>query len=99
RLGGGPLVSGRGRFVDDVRLPGLLHAAVLRSPHAHARLVSVDAKRVRDRAGVHAVLTAADVPAAAIIPNRVPAPAGAARSLQPAIARTVGRYVGAPVSV
>jgi CO/xanthine dehydrogenase Mo-binding subunit len=99
RLGGGPLVSGRGRFVDDVRLPGLLHAAVLRSPHAHARLVSVDAKRVRDRAGVHAVLTAADVPAAAIIPNRVPAPAGAERYLQPAIARTVVRYVGEPVAL
>ena len=39
RLGGEPLVTGTGRFVDDVRVPGMLHAAVLRSPHAHARLV------------------------------------------------------------
>jgi carbon-monoxide dehydrogenase large subunit len=99
RLGGGPLVTGTGRFVDDVTVPGMLHAAVLRSPHAHARLVSVDAKRARDLPGVHAVLTAADVPAAAIIPNRVPAPAGTERYLQPAIARTVVRYVGEPVAL
>ena len=99
RLGGEPLVTGRGRFVDDVRAPGLLHAAVLRSPHAHARVVSVDVKRARDLPGVRAVLTAADVPAAAIIPNRVPAPAGAERYLQPAIARTVVRYVGEPVAL
>jgi carbon-monoxide dehydrogenase large subunit len=99
RLGGEPLVSGRGRFVDDVRMPGLLHAAVLRSPHAHARVVSVDVKRARDLPGVRAVLTAADVPAAAVIPNRVPAPAGAERYLQPAIARTVVRYVGEPVAL
>jgi len=99
RLGGEPLVTGAGRFVDDVRAPGLLHAVVLRSPHAHARLISVDTKRAREVPGVHAVLTAADVPAAAIIPNRVPAPAGTDRYLQPAIARTVVRYVGEPVAL
>jgi len=99
RLGGEPLVTGAGHFVDDVRVPGLLHAVVLRSPHAHARLVSVDAKRAREAPGVHAVLTAADVPAAAIIPNRVPAPAGTDRYLQPVIARTVVRYVGEPVAL
>ena len=99
RLGGGPLVTGAGRFVDDVRVPGLLHAAVVRSSHAHARLLSIDTKRAREVPGVHAVLTAADVPAAAIIPNRVPAPAGTDRYLQPAIARTVVRYVGEPVAL
>jgi aerobic carbon-monoxide dehydrogenase large subunit len=99
RLGGEPLVSGRGRFIDDVRAPGLLHAAMLRSPHAHARIVSVDVKRARDLAGVHAVLTGSDVPASAIIPNRVPAPAGTERYLQPAIARAVVRYVGEPVAL
>jgi carbon-monoxide dehydrogenase large subunit len=99
RLGGEPLVTGRGRFVEDVQVPGLLHAAVVRSPHAHARLVSIDAKRALDLPGVRAVLTAADVPAAAIIPNRVPAPAGTDRYLQPAIARTVVRYVGEPVAL
>jgi carbon-monoxide dehydrogenase large subunit len=99
RLGGEPLVTGRGRFVDDVAVPDMLHAAVLRSPHAHARLVSVDTKAARDLPGVHAVLTAADIPAAAIIPNRVPAPAGTERYLQPAIARAVVRYVGEPVAL
>ena len=99
RLGGEPLVTGAGRFIDDVRVPGVLHAAVVRSPHAHARLVSIDAKRAREVPGVHAVLTAADVPAGAIIPNRVPAPAGTDRYLQPAIARTLVRYVGEPVAL
>src|SRR2546427_245066 len=99
RLGGERFVSGAGRFVDDVRVPGLLHAAVLRSPHAHARLVSIDAKRARDLRGVHAVLTAADVPAIAIIPNRVPAPKGTDCYLQPAIARDVVRFVGEPVAL
>jgi carbon-monoxide dehydrogenase large subunit len=99
RLGGERFVAGAGRFVDDVRVPGMLHAAVLRSPHAHARLRSVDTKSARALAGVHAVLTAVDVPAAAIIPNRVAAPAGAERYLQPAIARDVVRYVGEPVAL
>jgi aerobic carbon-monoxide dehydrogenase large subunit len=99
RLGGERLVGGHGRFVDDVRVPGMLHAAVLRSPHAHARLLSVDVKRASELPGVRAVLTAADVPEAAVIPNRVPAPAGAERYLQPAIARTRVRYVGEPVAL
>ena len=77
----------------------MLHAVVLRSPHAHARLVSIDTKRALDLPGVHAVLTAADVPAGAIIPNRVPAPAGTERYLQPAIARDVVRFVGEPVAL
>ena len=51
RLGGERFVAGTGRFVDDVRVPGMLHAAVLRSPHAHARLVSIDTKRARDLPG------------------------------------------------
>jgi len=99
RLGGDRFVAGAGHFVDDVRMPGMLHAAVLRSPHAHARLVSVDATRALALAGVRAVLTAADVPAAAVIPNRVPAPPGTDRYLQPAIARGVVRFVGEPVAL
>src|SRR5947208_15592921 len=99
RLGGERLVSGAGRFVEDVRVPGMLHAAVLRSPHAHARLAGIDAKRARELPGVRLVLTAADVPAAAVIPNRVPAPAGAERYMQPAVARDVVRYVREPVAL
>src|SRR5262245_34586390 len=100
RLGAEPLLTGRGRFVADVRAEGALEAAVLRSRHAHPRLVSIDARRALAMpGGVRAVLTAADVPAAAIIPNRVPAPDGATRYLQPAMARDVVRYVGEPVAV
>ena len=99
RLGGDRLVAGAGRFVEDVRVPGMLHAAVVRSSHAHARLTGIDTKRARELPGVRLVLTADDVPAAAVIPNRVPAPAGAERYLQPAIARAVVRYVGEPVAL
>ena len=99
RLGGDRLAAGAGRFVADVRVPGMLHAVVLRSRHAHAHLVSIDAKRALERPGVRAVLTAADVPANAIIPNRVGAPPGTERYLQPAIARGLVRYVGEPVAL
>jgi aerobic carbon-monoxide dehydrogenase large subunit len=99
RLGGERYVKGTGQFTDDVRVPGMLHAVVLRSPRAHARLVSVDTKRALEIPGVHAVLTARDVPATAVIPNRVAAPKGAENYLQPAIARDVVRFVGEPVAL
>jgi aerobic carbon-monoxide dehydrogenase large subunit len=54
-------LRGEGRFVDDVAVPGLLHAAFLRSPHAHARLVSIDAARARRLPGVSAVFSHADL--------------------------------------
>jgi carbon-monoxide dehydrogenase large subunit len=54
-------LRGEGRFVDDVTLPGMLHAAFLRSPHAHARLRSIDATRARGKPGVAAVFTHADL--------------------------------------
>lgn len=99
RLGGDRFVTGAGQFVADVRLPGMLEAAVLRSRHAHARIVSLDPKRARELPGVRLVLTAADVPETAVIPNRVPAPPGTERYLQPAIARGVVRYVGEPLAL
>ena len=55
------LAAGRGRYTDDVRLPGMLHAAFLRSPYAHARIVSADAAAARALPGVAAVLFAADL--------------------------------------
>ena len=50
-------IRGEGRYVDDVRLPGMLHGAVLRSPHAHARIVSVDTSRAEAHPKVRAVIT------------------------------------------
>ena len=57
------LLTGRGRFIDDLGVrPGTLHAAILRSPHAHARILSIDASAARALPGVRAVLTAKDIP-------------------------------------
>src|SRR5258707_6644287 len=55
------LLTGQALFVDDVELPGLLHAAFLRSPHAHARILSVDTAKAAARPGVVAVYAAADL--------------------------------------
>ena len=54
--------TGRAVYTDDLALPGMLHAKTLRSPHAHARIVSVDARRALALKGVHAVITGADLP-------------------------------------
>jgi CO/xanthine dehydrogenase Mo-binding subunit len=55
-------VTGRVQYVADLQPRGLLHAKLLRSPHAHARIVRIDTTRARALPGVRAVLTAADVP-------------------------------------
>jgi aerobic carbon-monoxide dehydrogenase large subunit len=55
------LLRGKGNFVDDIDLPDMLHAAVLRCTHAHARIVSIDTSAARALPGVHMVLTAADL--------------------------------------
>ncbi|HEY6296445.1 MAG TPA: xanthine dehydrogenase family protein molybdopterin-binding subunit [Streptosporangiaceae bacterium] len=55
------ILTGTGRYVDDIKLPGMLHAAFVRSPMAHARVLSVDASAARALPGVVAVLTGADL--------------------------------------
>jgi carbon-monoxide dehydrogenase large subunit len=55
------LLSGHGRYVDDIRLPRMLHMHFVRSPHPHARIRSIDAEAARRSAGVEAVFTAADL--------------------------------------
>ena len=55
------LLTGQAQFVDDVEIPGLLHAAFLRSDYAHARLLSIDVSAARQRPGVVAVFTAEDM--------------------------------------
>ena len=61
RLEDAHLISGRGRFTDDVNLPGQAYCAFHRSPHAHARIVRVDVAAARKAPGVIAVITGADV--------------------------------------
>ena len=52
------LLTGQALFIDDVELPGMLHAALLRSQVAHAKIVSIDVAKARQRPGVVAVYTA-----------------------------------------
>jgi carbon-monoxide dehydrogenase large subunit len=60
------LVTGSGEYADDLRIPGAVHAVMVRSPHAHADIVSIDAAAARAMPGVLAVLTGADVLAAGL---------------------------------
>ena len=55
------LITGQGRYLDDISLPGTLWAAFVRSPEAHARISSIDASAARARPGVHAVFTGQDL--------------------------------------
>ena len=55
-------VTGHVQYVADIKPKGLLHAKLLRSPHAHARILKIDTSKARALKGVRAVLTAADIP-------------------------------------
>ena len=55
-------ITGRGRYLDDISMPALLHLALVRSPHAHARVARIDGAAARALDGVVAVLTRADMP-------------------------------------
>ena len=62
RHDGAEKVTGRARYGADINPPGLLYAKVLRSPHSHARIKSIDTSKARALPGVRAVVTAADLP-------------------------------------
>jgi carbon-monoxide dehydrogenase large subunit len=94
------LLRGASRFVADLRLPGLLEAAVLRSPHAHARILRCDCSRALVDAGVTAILTGADtkalhwsIPSLQVFPS-APIPA----HTYPPLAIDTVRFVGEPVA-
>ena len=96
------LLTGRGRFVTDIVLPGMLHACFVRSPHAHARIRSIDGFRARAMPGVHAVLTSDDLPghmAMKQIPMLVPHPAITTARTQLPLARDEVCFVGEPIAV
>ena len=93
------ILTGHGRYVDDVRLPGMLHLAFLRSPHAHARILSIDATAARDLPGVHLVLLSEDVTAQ--VTERMNYDMGVPGHRAPlfdALTGDVVRYVGDPVA-
>src|SRR5207253_631366 len=82
-----------------LRLPDLLHAAIVRSPHAHARILAVDGRRAMAQPGVVAVLTIVDLPeCAGAVPPLVPSPRLRAYA-QPALAGPKVRYAGEALAV
>jgi len=91
------LLTGAGRYVDDLRPPGCAHVALLRSPHAHARVVRIDVERARRAPGVVAVVTGDEVrhlapmPVNRIMPNMQIPP-------HPIIAEGEVHTVGTPVA-
>ncbi|MDF2998625.1 MAG: hypothetical protein K0R27_4262 [Xanthobacteraceae bacterium] len=107
--GGSPdddrLVRGAGCFSDDLVLPGRLHACFVRSPHAHARILAVDAEAARGLDGVVAILTAADLETLRIgnvsVPQIITGRGGAKLIVpfRPALATDRVMHVGQPVAL
>src|SRR5260370_31919950 len=90
------LLTGRGRFIDDLGVrPGTLHAAILRSPHAHAKIISIDSEAARRADGVVAVLTGGDIKA--LTTSLVVGVKAPVECWPIAVGRV--RYVGEPVAV
>src|SRR3954468_3774376 len=93
-------LRGRGQYVDDLRPAGLLYAVILRSSVAHGRIVSIDASAALKIPGVHAVITANDIPGGPpIIPMRLQPLPEFKPFEQPVIAHKKVRYVGEPIAV
>jgi carbon-monoxide dehydrogenase large subunit len=95
------LVQGRGRFIDDIRLPGMLHLGIVRSVYAHARLREVDVSSMKKNGSVIRVLTGREVKGVSGASRLVPPP-GAKASWSfietYALATDRVRYVGEPVA-
>ena len=91
RVDGVPKVRGEFEYASDLRRDGMLHGATLRSPHPHARIVSIDIAAAIAAPGVRAVLTHADVPGKKTF--------GLDVQDQPVLAIDVVRYAGEPVAI
>ena len=102
RLEDDRFLRGNGRYVDDITTPDALHGVVLRSPHAHARIVLIDTAAAIAMAGVAAVYTAADLTADGIGPLPCIAKVATVEPLiipaRPALADATVRHVGDPVA-
>ncbi|HET9044380.1 MAG TPA: molybdopterin cofactor-binding domain-containing protein, partial [Burkholderiales bacterium] len=100
-----PLLSGRGRFTDDVAVPGAVHAAFVRSPIGHGVIRLVDVAAAANLPGVVAIFTGADldhdgigaIPPAVLLPGRGGKPMFGAS--MPVLAALRVRYVGEPVAI
>jgi carbon-monoxide dehydrogenase large subunit len=100
-----PLVRGLGRFVEDAPQPNQAHAVFVRSPHAHARITSIDTEAARAAPGVLAVLTHAELDAAGVGSTSVHPPLNGRNGtklivpFRPALARDRVLHVGQPVAL
>ena len=96
----GRLLVGRGRYVTDLPFESALHVAIVRSPHAHARIVAVDARSARALAGVRDVMVLSDLPE---LRGALPAPAVPAAPVKPyrqsPLADGVAHFAGEAVAV
>jgi carbon-monoxide dehydrogenase large subunit len=94
------LLTGRGTFVDDIQPAGVVHGAVLRSPHAHARIRAIEISRAAALPGVVAVYLHADLPPAlqAPLPKLIPHPSLIHHKTQYALAPGIVRHVGEAVA-
>jgi carbon-monoxide dehydrogenase large subunit len=98
------LVQGRGSYTDDVQMPGMAYGVLVRSPHGHAKILSIDTAAAKAAPGVRAVITAADWKAAKL--NDLPSHAGLKRRdgspllkpRYPVLAEDRVRWVGDPVA-
>src|SRR5215813_1116011 len=98
------LLTGQALFVDDVELPGMLHAALLRSPLAHGRIRRIDASAARGRDGVVAVYTADDLgaywqPGPLLVPPPPIAGITFNQRTQVPLAKDKVRHVGEPLAL
>jgi aerobic carbon-monoxide dehydrogenase large subunit len=93
------LLTGRGRYLDDVTPPGTLHAFVVRSPVAHARITGTDVSAAREAPGVAAVLTAADLDGAGPMPGAEGLPPGSPAPVFPVLATGKVLWAGHPVAL
>ena len=95
------LITGQATYTDDIKLNGMVHAAILRSPHAHARIRGIDTSAAKSAPGVLAVYTGADtagvlnpIPCAWVVPD-----SDVKAVAYPAIATDTVRYTGDAVAV
>ncbi|MBI4588254.1 MAG: molybdopterin-dependent oxidoreductase [Candidatus Rokubacteria bacterium] len=93
------LIRGQAQYVDDLAFPGMLHAVVLRSPYAHARLTSLDVSEALAHPGVLAVLTAEDIAGKVRQKPLMLSPPGLKNPPRLPLARDEVRFVGDPVAL
>jgi carbon-monoxide dehydrogenase large subunit len=91
------ILTGRTRYVDDIKLPEMLHAAVLRSSYAHAMIRKIDASRALNASGVHLIMTAEDLPKNLRPLGEFETEDGT-KITRPVLADSEARYVGEPIA-